>query len=73
MEGVSLGNIDFKFIESLKETEGQIPIAFPLNTCKVNRNMAVDENYLYVWIASIEKWKRIILSDWTLLNDVSTV
>ena len=26
--------------------------------------ISVDENYLYVWIPSLEKWKRVLLSDW---------
>jgi hypothetical protein len=26
--------------------------------------MATDENWLYVWIESIKKWKRTPLSDW---------
>jgi len=26
--------------------------------------MASDENYLYVWIESLSKWKRIALSEW---------
>jgi hypothetical protein len=27
-------------------------------------HIAVDENYLYVWIPKISKWKRLLLSDW---------
>ena len=27
-------------------------------------NIAVDENYLYIWVEKISKWKRILLSDW---------
>lgn len=26
--------------------------------------ISVDENYLYVWISKLSKWKRIPLSDW---------
>lgn len=26
--------------------------------------MAIDENFLYVWIPSLKKWKRIPLSNW---------
>lgn len=27
---------------------------------------AIDENYLYIWMAKQKKWKRIPLSDWEL-------
>ena len=27
--------------------------------------MAIDDNYLYVWIPNLNKWKRILLSDWS--------
>lgn len=27
-------------------------------------HIAVDENYLYVWIPSLSRWKRMMLSDW---------
>lgn len=27
-------------------------------------HIAVDENYLYVWIPKISRWKRLLLSDW---------
>ncbi len=27
-------------------------------------HISVDENYLYVWIQKLGKWKRILLSDW---------
>ena len=26
--------------------------------------ISVDENYMYIWIDSLQKWKRILLSDW---------
>ena len=26
--------------------------------------ISVDENYLYVWIPSLKKWKRTLLSNW---------
>ena len=28
-------------------------------------HIAVDENYLYVWIPSLSRWKRMMLSDWS--------
>ena len=33
---------------------------------KVNERTYIsnDENYLYIWVESLKKWKRIILSDW---------
>lgn len=27
--------------------------------------ISVDENYLYVWIPQIQKWKRILMSEWS--------
>ena len=27
-------------------------------------NIAIDENYLYIWVPSANKWKRIMLGDW---------
>ena len=38
----------------------------PPHAIKVNTqtHIAVDENYLYVWVQSLKKWKRILLSDW---------
>jgi hypothetical protein len=27
-------------------------------------NIAIDENYLYIWVPKLKKWKRILLSDW---------
>lgn len=27
--------------------------------------ISVDDNYLYVWISKLKKWKRILLSDWS--------
>jgi hypothetical protein len=37
------------------------PNTFPVN---VKTHIAVDENYLYVWVPISNKWKRILLSDW---------
>jgi len=39
---------------------------FPPNTFGLNikTHIAVDENYLYIWVPSLKKWKRVILSDW---------
>jgi hypothetical protein len=38
----------------------------PPNTFKINTrtHIAVDDNYLYVWVPSLNRWKRIILSSW---------
>lgn len=27
-------------------------------------NIAIDDNYLYIWVPSLKKWKRIMLGDW---------
>jgi len=37
------------------------PNTFPLIS---KTHIAVDENYLYVWVPICDKWKRILLSDW---------
>jgi hypothetical protein len=34
-----------------------LPLSAPLN-------LAADENYLYVWIPKLSRWKRLLLSDW---------
>jgi hypothetical protein len=38
----------------------------PPETFKVNTrtHIAIDENYLYVWVQSLNKWKRCLLSNW---------
>lgn len=38
----------------------------PPNTLRVNTrtHIAVDDNYLYVWIPSLKRWKRTLLSGW---------
>ena len=38
----------------------------PPNTFKVNTrtHIAVDDNYLYVWIPSLNRWKRTLLGTW---------
>ncbi len=39
----------------------------PPDTIKISprTHIAVDENYLYVWIPSLSRWKRMMLSDWS--------
>ena len=37
----------------------------PLNTPISKKTyISIDENYIYVWIPKLEKWKRVLLSDW---------
>jgi uncharacterized protein YuzE len=38
----------------------------PPNTIKVDTktHIAVDDNYLYVWVPSLNRWKRMLLSTW---------
>lgn len=38
----------------------------PPETFRVNTktHIAVDENYIYVWVPSVSRWKRSILSQW---------
>lgn len=31
-------------------------------------NIAIDDNYLYIWVPSLGKWKRVMLSDWPNAN-----
>jgi len=68
------GVLNIKFEEDLSErnvtsvefiNQDEFP-TLPPNTFKVNTrtHIAVDENYLYVWVTSLNKWKRIILSSW---------
>lgn len=41
------------------------PIAPPQPDLEVKKTyMAVDDNYLYIWIESKNRWKRVLLSDW---------
>ena len=37
------------------------PNTFPVNT---RAHIAIDDNYLYVWVESQKRWKRTILSVW---------
>jgi len=34
-----------------------------IETCD-SVNIAIDDNYLYIWVPSSKKWKRIMLGDW---------
>lgn len=45
--------------------QGKIP-ELPPNTFPVNSRayIAIDDNYLYVWVESQNRWKRTILSEW---------
>ena len=38
----------------------------PPNSFKVSTkaHLAIDKDYLYIWIPALNKWKRIILSEW---------
>ena len=40
----------------------------PPGTFKVDTktHIAVDDNYLYVWVPSKKRWKRVILSSWAI-------
>jgi hypothetical protein len=37
------------------------PESLPIND---KSHLAVDENYLYIWVPQVERWKRIPLSIW---------
>lgn len=53
-------------ITALKYVNQEENPHLPPKTFKVDikTHIAVDENYLYVWIHSLKRWKRILLSDW---------
>jgi hypothetical protein len=40
----------------------------PPNTFRVNTrtHIAVDDNYIYVWVPSLNRWKRALLSIWDI-------
>ena len=47
------------------DSQDSEPTKSPDDTLYVQKTfMAIDENYMYVWIPSLSKWKRIPLSDW---------
>ena len=48
-----------------KTTQDKNP-TLPPNTEEINLplTMAIDDNYLYIWIESQKRWKRILLSNW---------
>jgi len=72
-----LGNIlNIKIDEDLSEMnvtsleitfQGKDPSLLP-DTLAVSpkTQIAVDENYLYVWVSKVSRWKRILLSEWSL-------
>jgi len=41
------------------------PDSFPVTS---TLHIAADDNYLYVWIPKLSKWKRLLLSDWNRLE-----
>jgi hypothetical protein len=51
-------SVDFVNQEEFPELP---PNTFPLNT---RTHIAVDDNYLYVWVPSSGRWKRTMLSSW---------
>jgi len=40
----------------------------PPDTFRVNTrtHIAVDDNYIYVWVPSLKRWKRALLSTWDI-------
>jgi len=65
------GHLSIKVNDNLNVTsvnyvnQGENP-ELPPNTFRVNTraHIAIDDNYLYVWVPSLKRWKRIILSSW---------
>jgi hypothetical protein len=41
------------------------PDSFPVSS---SLHLAADDNYLYVWIEKLGRWKRLLLSDWKDLS-----
>jgi len=68
------GFINIKITEDIKEKnvtsveyfDQNINPTIPPNTYKVNlkTHIAVDNNYLYVWVPKLNRWKRMLLSEW---------
>jgi len=56
----------FGLIKNIKITTQSKKPKLPPNTEEINLplTISVDDNYLYIWIESKQKWKRILLSDW---------
>ena len=53
-------------VSSLQFQKQDIEVdAMPEPSCLVEKSyIAISENYLYVWIPSLNRWKRTILSSW---------
>lgn len=68
------GLLEIKFNEELLQrnvtsvdfVNQDVEPELPPNTFKVNTktHIAIDDNYMYVWVPSKSRWKRIILSEW---------
>ena len=59
-------NVTSHSVESQESDPALPPDAFPIS---IPLHLAADENYLYVWITKVSRWKRLPLSSW---NDSST-
>jgi hypothetical protein len=56
-----------KNVSSLTFGGQDLDPALPPTACKVAQEtqIAVDDNYLYIWVEKLSRWKRILLSDWS--------
>lgn len=55
-----------KNVQSLQPTNIEKENSTPPHTIRhvEMTYISVDENYLYIWVPTLSKWKRIPLSDW---------
>jgi len=63
---VKVQDISDRNVTSVEFTNQEEFPQLPPNAKKVNTrtHIAVDENYLYVWVPSLNRWKRTMLSFW---------
>lgn len=59
-------NIREKNVTSIKPLDiEQAPLKSPqIHSNLQSTYISVDENYLYVWIPQLQRWKRILMSEW---------
>ena len=64
-----------KNVSSLNFGGQDLDPELPPTACTVapETQIAVDANYLYVWVEKLSRWKRILLSDWSSAEPPSAV
>lgn len=65
-------DISEKNVTAIKYAEQEDHPEMPPNTHEIDNKtyIAIDENYLYVWISSLKKWKRALISTWELDSSI---